>query len=208
MFENLLEYVSKSSPEEIAHIEIEEMAIVSAWYKSHEGNPGRQERYPAIPDLIKHWIGNVKRDAQVTEGRRLQPLLRHILDQVTLYGTENVHRNELDILVEAHNLLSEVSDKELFARRALVFELKIDSIKAQRDSLPITPGLIGVGKQLTIITPEDIAAARPRSVRSFAGVKMSVRGPVYQGSGDVKVMGMVPDDCMLVVDGGTGLVSG
>ena len=31
MFENLLEYVSKSSPEDIEQIEIEEMAIVSAW---------------------------------------------------------------------------------------------------------------------------------------------------------------------------------
>ncbi|MCH7958486.1 MAG: hypothetical protein IID08_00050 [Candidatus Hydrogenedentes bacterium] len=208
MFENLVAYASKSSPEEIARIEIEEMAIIAAWYHSYEGNSERQERYPGIPDAIRHWIGNVKKDDRVTEGRRLQPLLRHILDQVVLYGTENVHRSELDILVEAYVLLCEVSDKEIFARLALFFEPKIDSIKAQRNSLPLTPGLVGVGRRLTIITPEDITAARPRSVRSFAGVKMSLRGPVYQGSGDVKVIGMVPDDCMLVVDEGTCLVNG
>ncbi|MCH7959515.1 MAG: hypothetical protein IID08_05270 [Candidatus Hydrogenedentes bacterium] len=208
MFENLVEYASKSSPEEIAHIEIEEMAIISAWYHSYEGNSERQERYPGIPDAIQHWIGNVKKDDRITEGRRLQPLLRHILDQIVLYGTEHVHRSELDILLEAYNLLCKVADKELFARLALFFEPKIDSIKAQRNSLPVTPGLVGVGRRLTIITPEDITTARPRSVRSFAGVKMSLRGPVYQGSGDVKVMGMVPDDCMLVVDEGTCLVNG
>ncbi|MCH7908908.1 MAG: hypothetical protein IIB38_04755 [Candidatus Hydrogenedentes bacterium] len=208
MFENLVEYASKSSPEEIAHIEIEEMAIIAAWYHSYEGNSERQERYPDSPGVMEYWIENVKKDEWISEGRRLQPLLRHMLDQVVLYGTEHVHRSELDILVEAYDLLCEVADKDIFARLAIFFEPKIDSIKAQRNLLPVTPGLVGVGRRLTIITPEDIAAARPRSVRSFAGVRMSLRGPVYQGSGDVKVMGMVPDDCMLVVDEGTCLVNG
>ncbi len=208
MFESLIKYVADCKPEDVASIDIEEMAIASAWYESHSSNPEKQKPFAKIPELVEYWLEHTGKEPIVTEGRRLQPLLREILDKAVVEGVGKLNRSEMDLLDAACDLADRAAQEGLFDRLHKYFETQIDAIRNARENLEVSPGLPGLEHRLHIITPEDIQAAPKRSVATFAGTKIAGRGPVYSHAGNLKVMGFVPDECMLVVEAGSCLVHG
>lgn len=208
MFDSLIKFVREAPPEELAAIEIEEMALVSAWYDSHRDNAEFVAEYADLPEKIEYWLAHSSQVDVQTEGRRLQPLLREVLDRAVSERPPKLHRSELDLLVHAHNLIKRHPDPGRFERLAIFFEREHSAIEAARDGMEPVAGLAGLADFLRIITPEDILQAQKRSVSNFAGLKMPGRGPVFHHKGNVKVMGYVPDDCMLVAEDGSCLVHG
>jgi len=81
-------------------------------------------------------------------------------------------------------------------------------VEHRRDTLEPAPKLVALEEMIHYVAAHDIQQARSRSVGSFAGIDITVRGPVYTWRGDVKVLDSVPDDTMLVVENGTCFVAG
>ncbi len=208
MFDSLIKFVREAEPADLAAIEIEEIAIVSAWFDSHNGDIAITEAVADIPEKIAYWLEHSGSVHLESEGRRLQPLLRIVLDNVVTEGPARLHRSELDLLVHAHDLIKKHPDLERFERLAQFFSREYRPIKAAREKTDPVPGLSGLNPFLRIVTPDDILQAQKRSVNNFAGLKMPGRGPVYHHKGNIKVMGYVPDDCMIVAEEGSCLVHG
>lgn len=205
---SFLTFLASLPPEDIKTIEIEEMAIASAWYSSIADSPEKCKEFVFIPEAVDSWADNVEADPVQTEGRRRQPLLREILDKAVVDGIGKLTRSELDVIVAAYELTQRVTDEKLFERLRIFFDRHIESIRAKRKALPTVSDLTAIENMLQIITSADIEKAKARSVKSFAGVDLPTRGPLYTHSGNVKVMDSVPDDCMVVVEGGSCIVNG
>lgn len=209
MFSVLFEYVTGASPELIETLGIEDIAICASWYDSLADTPDERKRYAALPDAVGHWMKHSKPPGVPdTEGTRRQPLLRTILQRLEISGIGALNRNELDILYAVRDITSRIESPGRFERIRQMIEKRCKLLDARRKALPQRPGLVDIEDMLHFVTAANIERARPRSVRSFAGVELPDRGPVYWHTGDVKVLDHVPDDCMLVVENGLCCVNG
>ena len=58
------------------------------------------------------------------------------------------------------------------------------------------------------LTPEDLQQGGSRDIKVFAGISIPIRGPVLTHKGDTKIIGGIPEDCVMVVEEGNCYVDG
>lgn len=208
MLMRLMQHVVASTDDDILSLSVEDIAVASAWYDSLEKNAKERESLSAIPLTVQEWKNRIKPVEKETEGRRQQPLLRKILSDARLDGVDRLHRNELDVLAAAHTILADIEETRRFTRLFNMLEALSELVHQRRNALEPAPKLVALEDMIHYVTARDIQQARSRSVSAFAGIDITVRGPVYTQRGDVKVLDSVPDDTMLVVENGTCYVAG
>lgn len=204
----ILEHVNETPPQEIGDLTLEDMALSLAWWDSLDDDPAPREPFPAIPSHTGLWVEKVHPPVSNTEGRRQQPLLRMLLDDLQDTGNAALGRSELDVLHSAYELIRRSSAPRLFERISALLEPRIRILSARRSALPPAPALPVLRKRIRYLSAADLEQARPRSIRSFSGVDMPGRGPLHTVSGHVKVIDHVPEECMLVVERGSCTVGG
>lgn len=208
MLTRVAQMVCETPPAEIGRLALEEVALSLAWFDSLEENPGTREPFAAIPRLADQWTEEVQLPSLSTEGRRQQPLLRRLLGDLQTLGASSLRRSALDFLVAVKELTECVSDPTLFERISGLLEPRMQGVLNCMDRLPPQPGLPGIKHYISYVTAAVLEAGRIRSIRTFSGIDMPGRGPLHTLSGNVKVLGHVPEDCMLVAEGGACTVSG
>ncbi len=209
MFESLLRQIQMLSPEELANAYLEEMAICRAWYASYEGNEEERAPFNDIPERIQAWLKCAVTPNEPTEGHRQQPLLRRVIKAVVQGELSEMQRDELDFLHYAWELSHQVDEKISGLQRS-IRSLKpfIAQLQKLREKLELNPGLPALELRMGLVTADDLRKAQTRDIRVFGGIALTIRGPVYFSKGDIKVVGNVPEDCTLVVEGGSAYVSG
>ena len=191
----------------IAALELEDVALCSAWHESLAAEPLRRAPYPSLADNVDLWAQATPSIRVVTEARRQQPYLRRLLDFLERGSTGKLNRSHLDVLAAAHGIVTKREAKDR-GRGGDLLARHIGTINAMRGQTEPVPGLVALDGLPTIISSKDIERARSRQIKSFAGVALPARGPILSVSGDVRVIDQIPDDCMLVVENGTCCVNG
>lgn len=208
MLDRLIEYAVNLPTDRAAQLTQEDIALCAAWYDSYEADPAEQDKLKAIPVLVNHWLETGPSDTPLTEGRRCQPLLRELIQEALDGFVDELSYDELDFLVVAYDLAQRAADPSPFHRVCGLLAPLQDSISARRAQLEPAPGLPSMSGRMDFASPEDIAAARPRAVKRFAGIAFLFQGPIFTTSGPLKILGNVPDGCSVVVEEGPCVVNG
>ena len=208
MYEALAQFVATMPEEKLPSLYLEDIALCAAWYESHEDSPEIRDRFAALRQIFDVWINGCEPPRTDTMGYRQQPLLRQLIKELTNDKISSLERDELDLLYFASGFARR-SGKLIVFRRVLTclapYTKDIDHWRKHRD---ISPGCPALGRRLTVATAEDIKSADLRDVKTFGGLNLPIRGPVYMREGNLRIMSDVPADCTVVVDQGSCHVRG
>ena len=208
MSERLAEHIISCSPDEIAALYLEDVALCAAWYESYEEDEAMTDRYAALRQAFDHWVREAAPPAADTEGYRQQPLMRELIAELTEGHAARLERDELDVLYFAVALARRSGKLDIFRRVLSCTAPHMKSVERVRKMKALIPGCPNVGKRIAIVTETDLRAAEARDVRTFGGLNLPLRGPVYMREGNVKVLGSIPAECTVVVDQGSCCVRG
>lgn len=208
MFKQLIKHYASASVEVLARATLEDMAILSALRDSFEENTEPKTRLDFVPNLIEAWLSVRAKASSEAETLRLQPLLGGIAHKLADSRGEGLNRSEFDLLNSARDLIERADASTHFAHISRLLALHSEAAAQAASRLPLQPGLTGFEGRIHIISSEDLMKARAQAVGTFSGLHLPSRGPVLKLEGDVRVLDQVPDNCTLVVDGGSCTVSG
>jgi len=208
MYENLAHYVVSSSPEVIATLYLEDIAICAAWYDSHEGDNDISAAYGQLRQVFDRWVREVEPPRNDTEGYRQQPLIRELVAELAEGNVARLERDELDLLYFTVAFARRSGKLDIFRRVLSCTAPHMNSIEQLRKKKPLVPGAQNLGKRLAVATEADIQQAEARDVRTFGGLSLPIRGPVYMREGSLKIMSGIPAACTVVVDQGHCCVRG
>lgn len=208
MYERLANYVIGLPPDQIAALYLEDVAICAAWYESHEDDQEIQEQYAGLRQAFDEWVKHVEAPRTDTMGYRQQPLVRKLIKELSGGDIARLQRDELDLLYFAAGLARRSGKLHIFRRVLSCLAPFMREIEQARRKKPLEPGCPALGRRLAVITEDDLRAAEARDVRTFGGLSVPIRGPVYMREGDIRVMTDVPTGCTVVVDQGSCHVRG
>jgi hypothetical protein len=209
MLERLIEYVSALPDEELGGITLQDIAICDSWYRSLAGDIAGLSQFDRVPLRVKVWSIQPVADETVTEGRRHQWVLRELIDELDAGNTRFLAWDELDLLLASLRLASSCSRPEQYARVVQLLDRHAATLEERHGKVSITPRLPALSTRLHVVTERDIAGAKPREIKMFAGINIQGRGPVLlHRAGHLKVLGSVPENCTLVIEEGSCSVEG
>jgi hypothetical protein len=208
--EQIAAYIAGLSADALPQVFLEDVALCAAWLESHQNNPSELAKYPNLHTQIDAWVAVADPEwaGDHTAGSRQQPLLRLYVNDLIRGKINQMAHDELDLLYFAW-VLSERSEKEgLFERSLDCLRPFVRQLEKQREATALCPGLPHLGEAVAHFSIEDLKQAEPRDVKLFAGLDAPVRGPVLLHTGDVKIIGDIPEDCAVVVEEGACYVRG
>jgi hypothetical protein len=208
MFECLAKYVLAQSEEKIGEISLEDMALCTAWYNSYDKHPEMTEDYAGFPDMLDHWISNVTQPTTETEGFRQQPLLRALLRKIDISGIDKLSPDAIEFLFFSTGLMQRTPHKHLFERPIKCITPHNESLSKRRNQCRGEPGLPCLEEHITILGKDELMTAKPRDIRTLAGIPLTYRGPVSAHKGEVKILGDLPEQCCVVVEDGSCYIRG
>jgi len=209
MLDRLIEHVSALPEEELRTITLQDIAICDSWYRSLAGDVAGLARCEQLPRQIKAWSTQAPIDPTITEGRRHQWVLRELIDELDAGNTRFLAWDELDLLLAALRLARSCNRPEQFSRVIELLDRHATSIEDRHGKVSITPRLPALSTRLHVVTERDIAGAKPREIKMFAGINIQGRGPVLiHRAGHLKVLGSVPENSTLVIEEGSCSVDG
>ncbi len=208
MLTRLLKYVMSLAPDKLDAVGIEEMAVCLAWFNSLEDQSGQTQPFAALPSLIERWCARPAPQDPVTEGRRQQPLLRRAIATLLEEGFPALSREQLTFLSAAHALVQQAKHPECFARIEALLSPHLPLATTARAPAGSGLDVARLFGKLVYVDSAEIRKAATREVRVIAGIEEVHRGPVFTHQGDLKVLDSIPEDCLVVVDGGSCTVNG
>ncbi|HPO12469.1 MAG TPA: hypothetical protein PLI09_03420 [Candidatus Hydrogenedentes bacterium] len=208
MFENIATYIISLNKERLATVSLEDMALCAAWREIHQETPEQQEICTAVQDAIALWLQEAAPRVIETEGRRQQPLLRMLFQELIDGHLEQLLRDELDVLFVLWALMQRCAQKAQFARPIELLTPHIAAVQKRRESEPAAKDMPNVGQRIALFTPDDLRHAQVRDIKLFAGIDLPTRGPVLQHRGDAKLIDGLPAECTVVVENGNCHVNG
>lgn len=209
MIERLVEHALGLSEEEREDLTVQDIALCRVWYEGRNGDasaevPGAE----GIPALVDAWLAQPISDPLKTEGRRHQTLLRDLLGELQDARVGSLARDEVEFLIAVYTLAESAEDKQRCKRVHELLTPYIKVVKKRRGILKPVPGLDTLSEKLHVVKSEDILKSPSREVNILAGIELASRGPVLSHKGHVRVLGNVPENCTVVVEGGGCVVDG
>lgn len=208
MPEKLIQYVAAATPDVIRTLLIEDAAVCKAYCQSIPATSENEAVLATVQSNLESWLSDYVPAPPDSEGRRQQPLIRSLVEKIHDGRTASLNRAELDVLCAVSDLLDGTRHRAEFERLIGLFEEFKSFIRNRRNALPAAPGLDGLRNLPAYVSSSDLAQAKPRSVKTFAGIAMAVQGPVFTQSGDLRVLDFIPEDCVVVVEKGSCWING
>lgn len=206
--EYLARHVCDVSPSGLLELTLEDVALVQAWFQSGNHDAYAIETFSKLPARIAQWLDQKVPPERVTEGARQQPILRRCIDALDRQGPAGLRRDELNFLFTVHDLIQRSRLPEQFKRPFTCIAPQLDAIQRRRSNLPEVLGLPSLLEQVMLATEATIREAPIRDIRVFGGIRERFRGPMLIHTGTLKIVGDIPDDTAVVVEGGSCYVSG
>ena len=208
MYETLANYVLKLPREKVSELYLDDVALCAAWYESYQENSGIQETFGMLRQLFDVWVNEVTPPRTDTMGYRQQPLSRSLIKELADGNVMRLERDELDFLYFATGLAQRSGKLDLFRRTLSCIAPHSKDIEHARRNKPVIPGCPSLGRRLAVVTENELKSAELRDVRTFGGLNLPIRGPVYMREGNLLILTDVPPDCTVVVDKGSCYVRG
>lgn len=208
MYETLASLVLKLPREKVSELYLEDIALCATWYESYQSDSEVQEKFGLLRQLFDVWVNEVKPPPTDTMGYRQQPLTRMLVKELTEGNVLKLERDELDFLYFAVGLARRSGKIDMFRRTMSCIAPHTKDIEHARKHKPPLPGCPSLGRRLAVITAEELKSAELRDVRTFGGLNLPIRGPVYMREGNLLILSDVPSDCTVVVDKGSCYVRG
>ncbi|GMW02006.1 MAG: hypothetical protein AMXMBFR84_31420 [Candidatus Hydrogenedentota bacterium] len=210
MLERLIEHLAALDSGSLSRATLQDVAVSFAWYNSYPPDSAEFTKWSVIPSRVETWIAATRTETAPTEGRRHQWVIRDLADVLRDAGATRLETDELNFLAVVYELAERASAGGAFDRiRSLLSEYIAAIRLCLANEPPVQPGLPSLGKRLHVVSEADLQSAKLRDIQVFAGLPIPHRGPVYANrSGHVKVLGSVPEECMLVVENGSCSVDG
>lgn len=208
MYECLANFIIGMPRANLADLYLEDVALCATWYESHQDNEELRARYDELRQIFDIWVNEVRPPRSDTMGYRQQPLLRQLIKELAEGQASQLERDELDLLYYAAGLARRSGKLDIFRRTLSCIAPYSKSVEYARKQKAVSPGCPALGKRLAVITDEELKSAELRDVRTFGGLSLPIRGPVYLREGNLRVMSDIPADCTVVVDGGSCYVRG
>lgn len=208
MYDALASYVINLPREKISELFLDDVALCAAWFESYQDNSEVQKTYGMLRQIFDIWVTDVRAPRTDTMGYRQQPLTRMLVKQLAEGNAMRLERDELDFLYFASGLARRSGKLDLFRRTMSCLAPYTKDIEHARKHKPAAPGCPSLGKRLAVVTAEDLKSAEMRDVRTFGGLNLPIRGPVYMREGNLLILTDVPPDCTVVVDKGSCYVRG
>lgn len=205
-YDAFVNHVLERSPEEVLSLTLEDVALCAAWRESCPD--ALREQADRIRTIEELWTGQYALASTLTEGGRVQPLLRMLIDELLAGNLDQLARDELDFLHAAYDLMGRAAQPEDFARPRQYIEQFSEAIARRRAELPPAPGLPAIERRVAVVIPGELEAAPVRRLTAFAGMDLPFTGPVLQHWGTVRIIGDVPEHCGVAVEEGDCYVGG
>lgn len=208
MYERLANYVVELPDDQLSSLYLEDIALCATWYESHQDSEEIRERYAMLRQIFDRWVNECMAPRTDTMGYRQQPLLRQLIKELGNGHIGRLERDELDLLYFASGLARRSGKLDMFRRVLTCLAPYSRDIEHCRKEKDLAPGCPALGRRLAVVTADELKSAELRDVRTFGGLNLPIRGPVYMREGSVRVMSDVPADCTVVVDQGSCHVRG
>jgi hypothetical protein len=208
MASSLIEYAIALPSDGVGILWLEEAAYCAAWAGMCAGDPAEQGRCERIRALLEAWCEGPDNRPLTTEGRHQQPLLRKLIDLLQERGSEELADDEVHFLHAAYELAGRARNRSLFDRPRALLASHAEVLAARRAASPLRPGMPFLKGRIRYASAADLERARPREIRTFAGIEVGCVAPVFTHGGDLKILDNVPEQCVVVVDGGSCWIGG
>lgn len=215
MISRLLEFIASLTPEKVATISLQDIALGRTWYRANITTSGVAEQYVFLPKAVAAWgasqllpVGAQQGEQSPTEARRTQWLLRDLIDQLKQSGVPSLQPDELLFIDQVYDLATHAAAPQRFERVRGLLQPFIEAIQTCLKNVLIPNDLPSVSRRIVFANQEDLEKSRPREIKVFCGIEMPSLGPVFTAQGHLKIFGSVPENCTVVVDGGCCCVEG
>lgn len=202
MLERLIEFILNGPEDRFADISLEDAALARTWCDIRKRTGGRSPSWEAVAEQLEAWLSKHRRVQWDTEGYRYQWVLRDLIETVQHGDLNAVARDELDFLSWAFDLAGRTEESEAYGRVRSLLAPFMNEIEVLRRQLPNVYRLKSFIRRIHYVDTSDIENAPHSSVRLVAGIALPAKGPLLKYSGHVKLFGVVPDGCSLVVENG------
>jgi len=209
MYPNLLKHIASADESDLTSLSPETLSLCQ-FTLDQAGDDGETPVDDTqFADIVARWmelISDAGRD--LSHDRLAQPLLRPLIDELQQSGPQGFLWDEAAFLVSTARFCERAAKLSLcrdIGERIAAHMDRLREIGAGSEAKSLREGLPHRGH---FVTAKEIAAAPRRDIQRFAGLEIDFRGPVYQESGSVKIVGTVPEEVMVVNDTGSCIIEG
>ncbi len=208
MLTSFARYVAELDDGARASLPPEDMALCAVWRAAYKENAEHAALVDAALAAVNGWVSAHESMTPDSEGLRVQPVLRSLIDDLGACDPAQLTRDEADFLCWCDALMARVAKPERFETPRRLLAPYLDALKerrAQRDPGDPFPGL---SARVAIYLEDELTKVPRREVKRFGGIEVVFRGRVAAFKGAVKVYGDVPENCAVVAEGGSVCVRG
>lgn len=201
MHRHILQHAVTASADEWSLMSLETAALALAAYEADHGGAGPS----AFADKVAAWAATGPKAGEAPAADRLQPLLDGLMTEIGESGCGRLAGDEAAFLSAAMRIAAlfptghgvrGVADRLACHREAITERIR--GAKARN----------GIAERMTFVTQRELSECPAREISKIAGIDASFRGPVYTATGNVKIVGSVPEQCLVAADSGSCLIEG
>lgn len=200
MLKRLIGFVASPPPGQGPKLTLQDMALCRLWTESQARKAPLDDTGESVVQAVKSWLAQPDTPELATAGRRHQPLLRELIDFLLTQRADVLSVEEAAFLNTVLAMSRELGVHPVSARAAQLLEPHGPSIQARGTSREPAPGLVTLERRIHYATERDILAAEVSHIRLLAGIELPCRGPVFKSSGNLRILGDVPEGCTVVVE--------
>lgn len=208
MVTRLVDYVLNLREEDVRELWLEDMACCTAWWRAWSRTGQDAGARSRIANVIDLWKSSVTLREYATEGRHQQPLLRQLLDETAAKGADSLDEDAISFLMAAYELAADSHDSILFERPRRLLEPHIAALESLWKQMTGNAELESLSERVVIVPGPDLGLAKHREIKVMAGIEVGCVAPVFAHTGHLKVLGNVPENCVVVVEQGSCYIGG
>ena len=201
-------YVAELNEGERASLPPEDMALCAVWRAAYKDDAGHADLVGEVLAAVNDWISAHESMVPDSEGLRVQPVLRSLVDDLRLTEPAQLTRDEADFLCWCDALMARVAAPERFEKPRRILAPHMDALKARRAQRDPGDPFTGLAARVAIYLEEELTQVPRCEVKRFGGIEVVFRGHVAAFKGAVKVYGDVPENSAVVAEGGSVCVRG
>lgn len=200
MLKRLIGFVASPPPGQGPKLTLQDMALCRLWTETQAGRSPLDDVGESVARAVKTWLAQPDTPELATAGRRHQPLLRELIDFLKTQKADVLTLEEAAFLSTVLAMARELGGHPVAARAAQLLEPHGTSVQSRGSGRAPAPGLITLERRIHYATERDILAAEVSHIRLLAGIELPCRGPVFKSSGNLRLLGDVPEGCTVVVE--------
>lgn len=204
----LLDYAASADDDSIVLLSPDEAALIStfALLRKKEGIGGEE---PARwSNAFQRWLSLTASVPRPSKSADIPSPLSPLLDRLQDDGIAGLKRIDVEVLLELHALLGRIYSDGTVPRTYERLALWLTTLQRAGAALPAVTPHDTLSIPLQFATTEMLENAPRKKISAFAGVHRLIAGPTYIHQGNLRILGDVPEDCVVVAEGGSCWVTG